>query len=129
MMNLEAVDTSSNSAGLADMSGTTDEDDPLYNEVVKFVIEFIFMPSKFINIYALSVANTACYLTVMVLNLMEIQTDFNLKLDFKVILPCVALGIAPFIMQSTESVLSICFNTSLYKYGWYSFKKRYSFIR
>ena len=39
MMNLEAVDTSSNSAGLADMSGTTDEDDPLYNEVVKFVIE------------------------------------------------------------------------------------------
>lgn len=44
-------------------------------------------------------------------------TTNNLKLDFKVILPCVALGIAPFIMQSTESVLSICFNTSLYKYG------------
>ena len=41
----------------------------------------------------------------------------NLKLDYKVILPCVALGIAPFIMQSTESILSICFNTSLYKYG------------
>lgn len=41
----------------------------------------------------------------------------NLKLDYKVILPCVALGIAPFIMQSTESILSICFNTSLLKYG------------
>lgn len=41
----------------------------------------------------------------------------NLKLDYKVFLPCVALGIAPFIMQSTESILSICFNTSLYKYG------------
>lgn len=41
----------------------------------------------------------------------------NLKLDLKVILPCIALGIAPFIMQSTESVLSVCFNTSLQKYG------------
>lgn len=39
MMNLEAVDTSSSSSGLADMDGTTDEDDPLYNEIVKFVIE------------------------------------------------------------------------------------------
>ena len=28
-----------------------------------------------------------------------------------------ALGLAPFIMQSTESILAICFNTSLYKYG------------
>ena len=39
MMNLDSVDTSSNSSGLADMDGTTDEDDPLYNDVVKFVIE------------------------------------------------------------------------------------------
>ena len=39
MMNLEAVDTSSSSSGLADMEGTTDDDDPLYNEIVKFVIE------------------------------------------------------------------------------------------
>ena len=28
-----------------------------------------------------------------------------------------ALGVSPFIMQSTESLLSICFNTSLQKYG------------
>lgn len=41
----------------------------------------------------------------------------NMKLEAKVILPCVALGLAPFIMMSTESVLSICFNTSLLKYG------------
>ena len=39
LLNLDAVDTSSNSSGLADMEGTTDEDDPLYNEIVKFVIE------------------------------------------------------------------------------------------
>ena len=39
MMNLDSVDTSSSSSGLADMEGTTDEDDPLYNDIVKFVIE------------------------------------------------------------------------------------------
>ena len=41
----------------------------------------------------------------------------NLKLSAKVILPCVGLGVSPFIMQFTESILSICFNTSLLKYG------------
>ncbi|MGM9900251.1 MAG: MATE family efflux transporter [Bacilli bacterium] len=40
----------------------------------------------------------------------------DLKINFKVLFSCVALGISPFIMQATESVLSICFNTSLYKY-------------
>lgn len=41
----------------------------------------------------------------------------NMKPDIKIILSCVALGLAPFIMQSTESILSICFNTSLQNYG------------
>ena len=37
--------------------------------------------------------------------------------NVKVILSCMALGLAPFIMQSTESILNICFNTSLKNYG------------
>lgn len=41
----------------------------------------------------------------------------NLKLVPSVLLPCLALGLAPFIMQSTESILMIAFNTSLQKYG------------
>jgi len=40
-----------------------------------------------------------------------------LRIDFKVLLPCIALGLAPFIMQSTESILTVSFNTSLLKYG------------
>ncbi len=32
-------------------------------------------------------------------------------------MPCVALGIAPFIMQSSESIISMCFNSSLLRYG------------
>lgn len=40
-----------------------------------------------------------------------------MKIEWKVMAPCVALGVAPFIMQSTESVLVLCFNSSLLKYG------------
>ena len=41
----------------------------------------------------------------------------NLKISANVILPCLALGFSPFIMQFTESVLFVSFNTSLLKYG------------
>ena len=41
----------------------------------------------------------------------------NFRLDKTIILPCLALGLAPFIMQFSESILNICFNTSLLKYG------------
>lgn len=41
----------------------------------------------------------------------------NLRLRGRVLLPVLSLGVSPFIMQSTESLLSIVFNTSLLKYG------------
>ncbi|MDY2726794.1 MAG: MATE family efflux transporter [Anaerostipes faecalis] len=41
----------------------------------------------------------------------------NLRLRAKIILPCLALGLATFIMQASESVISVCFNSSLLKYG------------
>ena len=41
----------------------------------------------------------------------------NFRLQGRVILPCVLLGLSPFVMQSTESILNICFNSSLLKYG------------
>ena len=41
----------------------------------------------------------------------------NLRLRKEIILPCLALGLSPFVMQSTESLLNICFNVSLMKYG------------
>ena len=40
-----------------------------------------------------------------------------MKIEWKIMAPCIALGVAPFIMQSTESVLVLCFNSSLLKYG------------
>lgn len=41
----------------------------------------------------------------------------HIRLDMKRILPCLALGSATFIMQGSESVISVCFNASLLKYG------------
>ncbi len=40
-----------------------------------------------------------------------------LKISPNIILPCLALGFSPFIMQFTESILFVSFNTSLLKYG------------
>ena len=48
--------------------------------------------------------------------LLKLKKEY-IKLDFKLIAPCLALGLAPFIMQASESIIIICFNTSLYKYG------------
>ena len=39
------------------------------------------------------------------------------NIDAKILFPALALGVAPFIMQSTESLLVLCFNSSLLKYG------------
>ena len=41
----------------------------------------------------------------------------NLRLEKNIIVPSLILGLSPFIMQSTESLLAIVFNTSLQKYG------------
>ncbi|MCQ2557822.1 MAG: MATE family efflux transporter [Oscillospiraceae bacterium] len=39
------------------------------------------------------------------------------RLNLKLLAPCLALGAATFIMQGSESVLFVCFNSSLLKYG------------
>jgi Na+-driven multidrug efflux pump len=50
------------------------------------------------------------------------KTVLRLKKEYmriqpQIILPCVALGTATFIMQASESVISVCFNSSLLQYG------------
>ena len=41
----------------------------------------------------------------------------RLGLQKAIILPCVGLGTSTFIMQSSEGIISVCFNSSLLKYG------------
>lgn len=47
---------------------------------------------------------------------LHLRTKY-MRLESKVILPCVALGLAAFIMQASESIVSVCFNSSLLRYG------------
>lgn len=47
---------------------------------------------------------------------LRIKKD-NMGLKKEIILPCLALGSSMFIMQSSESIISVCFNSSLLKYG------------
>lgn len=39
------------------------------------------------------------------------------RLEPKILTPVLAIGVSPFIMQSTESLVNISFNSSLYRYG------------
>lgn len=41
----------------------------------------------------------------------------TIHIDWKLVWPCLALGLAPFMMQASESVISVCFNSSLLRYG------------
>ena len=43
------------------------------------------------------------------------KSDF--RINKKIIIPVLALGASPFIMSSTESLLNICFNSSLQRFG------------
>ncbi|AKN31046.1 multidrug transporter MatE [Clostridium carboxidivorans P7] len=41
----------------------------------------------------------------------------NMKMKKSIIIPVILLGVSPFVMQSTESLLNVTFNSSLQKYG------------
>ena len=41
----------------------------------------------------------------------------DLRLTPAIFLPCLALGVSNFVMQASESVISVCFNASLLQYG------------
>lgn len=41
----------------------------------------------------------------------------NLQMRKAILFPCLALGLSPFVMQASESVIFVCFNASLLRYG------------
>lgn len=47
---------------------------------------------------------------------LRIQRKY-MKMEAGILLPGIALGLAPFIMQASESIIIVCFNSSLLKYG------------
>lgn len=49
-------------------------------------------------------------------SMLHIQKRY-LRIDFKILLPVMALGVSPFIMSATESAINIAFNMSLSHFG------------
>lgn len=84
---------------------------------------FIFALGMGVKGAALATIISQCFSMIWILGFLTgKKTSIRLKrknfaLDPKVFLPCISLGLAPFIMQSTESLISVCFNTSLLRYG------------
>ena len=84
---------------------------------------FIFGSDMGVQGAALATVISQCISCVWVLFFLSSEKTIlklkkeNMHLKAKVILPCLALGLAAFIMQSSESIISISFNTSLLKYG------------
>ena len=93
--------------------------------VINIVLDpiFIFGLDMGVSGAALATIISQCVSAIWVLRfltgkqtILKLQVK-NLKLKASVILPCLALGISGFIMLSTESLLSISFNSSLSKFG------------
>ena len=69
-----------------------------------------------------TVLSQAVSATWVLLFLLGKRTNLRIKascmvIQWKILLPVFALGVSPFIMQSTESLLSVVLNTSLLRYG------------
>lgn len=81
---------------------------------VKFVFEIIFMLFKSINIYALAISNTICYLVVTFLNYQKIKDEFVVKFRFnfvgKVMIANLVMIVSILIIQLINpGVLNIVF--------------------
>ncbi len=84
---------------------------------------FIFVLNMGVSGAALATIISQCISTIWVIHFLKSEKSNirlkkeNMKLEKVVILPCIALGLATFIMQASESIISVCFNSSLQRYG------------
>ena len=84
---------------------------------------FIFVLNMGVSGAALATIISQCVSTIWVIHFLKSNKSNirlkkeNMKLEKGVILPCVTLGAATFIMQASESIISVCFNSSLQRYG------------
>ena len=93
--------------------------------VVNIILDpvFIFGFNMGVAGAALATIIAQCASTIWVLWFLRSDKSFlklklpNMMIQAKVILPCILLGLATFIMQASESIIAICFNSSLQFYG------------
>ena len=97
----------------------------LIGAVTNIVLDpvFIFVLGMGVRGAALATVISQCLSCVWVLIFLRgKKTTLTLRAEnffpgAKLVLPCIALGAASFVMMASESVISVCFNSSLLKYG------------
>ena len=83
----------------------------------------IFVLNQGVSCAALATIISQGISTIWVLSFLKSnKSNIRLKKEYMtlekdVIVPCVTLGLATFIMQASESIISVCFNSSLQRYG------------
>ncbi|WP_317368133.1 MATE family efflux transporter [uncultured Tyzzerella sp.] len=98
----------------------------LIGAILNIILDFIFIKIFNMGVKGAALATIISqgvsaiwvlrFLVLSKISKIKIKTKY-FKINKAVILPILALGVSPFIMQSTESLLSIAFNSSLKKYG------------
>ena len=84
---------------------------------------FIFVFNMGVSGAAFATIISQCISTIWVIHFLRSDKSNiclkkeNVKLEKDIILPCISLGLASFIMQASESIISVCFNSSLQRYG------------
>ncbi len=84
---------------------------------------FIFVLNMGVSGAALATIISQCVSTIWVIVFLMSDKSYirlkkeNMKLEKDIITPCITLGLATFIMQASESIISVCFNSSLQRYG------------
>lgn len=97
----------------------------LIGAIINIILDpiFIFTLGLGVKGAALATILSQAVSSIWVLKFLTSQKSFlqikkqYFKLRVNIILPCLALGVSPFIMQFTESVIAVCFNSSLLQYG------------
>ncbi len=97
----------------------------LIGAVCNIILDPIFIYALHMGVQGAALATilSQAISTVWVLSFLYGKKTFlkikrkNFRLEGKVVFSCMALGLAPFIMQASESVIMVCFNSSLLKYG------------
>ena len=98
----------------------------LIGAVLNIVFDFVFIKIFNMGVMGASLATVISQAVSAIWVLMFLIKSKKTKIRIKrkyfklkksVIVPVILLGISPFIMQSTESLLNIAFNSSLKKYG------------
>ena len=96
--------------------------------IIKFGLEVLFLPSKTLNIYVVAIANTVCYLVVMILNQLDVSALFKIKINYlfgaklilsNLVMLVVILAVLTFSFSATNTIFALSLGGIIYLFMLY----------